>query len=188
MNIGPDDYEEGPERAAFMMIYERVRACYLKQITPDVRMEAINWVFSVENTEDISFALCCRVLGVRDDIIRLRLHYQFFLNWLVFPRSFSFFTSPLPDQLSGEVLYKFGEEGFDVAREAWNWPGISRPILFDRAAEKWGAAKAQWAIEHLEESGALSEIGDHFYLTGRNPSLMGKNAMNFRWSALWGKY
>lgn len=186
LSISEEDYEEGPEREAFLMLYERIRACYMKQTSPDTRQQAIKWVFSREDN-GISFDLCCRALGVRPEILRLRLQYQFFLLWFVFPNPFPFLAIGIPDIIEGEILYRFGEEGFDIAKQCWLWPGVSRLDLLASLEGRFTAHQYQVAIEKMDQLGVLSEYGDRWYLTGRNPSVYGKNSATFRWSSLWDK-
>lgn len=175
-----EDFAPGTERRAFLLLYDRVRASYLKGSDPEQRHAAINWVFTADDKPD-AFELCCAALGARAHVVRLRLHYQFYLDWTVFPAPFPFLTVPLPHDLIGQIMYEAGAEGFALAREAWLWPGIREDLLLERAG-----VTHRRSLERLEEKGIMAAQMTNWYLCGRSPSLtLREKGGTLSWSSLW---
>lgn len=186
LNINEDDYWEGPERIAFMLIRDRVTKCFDPKANPEARVEAMTWVFAGHDSEEISFELCCTAVGVRAEIVRLRLQYQLLLKLQWFSNPLPESAVDLPDVLRGEIRYYTGDEGEELCRLIWWWPGIAARDLWESLSWSHEAAEYRRALEILEEKGVVSEWLDRYYLTGRNPQLNGiRKASSFRWSSLW---
>lgn len=181
ISFDEEDFELGPQRDAFVIVRSYKNQLFGTASTPQQRWKAIEWFFtSVDNGKDVTFDLCCQALGARIDVVRLRIHYEFFLRWWIAPEEFPFLTVPVPDTIDGEVAYVAGEIGRDLATVAWNMPGITTEKLL---AEVGGGANAEMALAKLEEKFILcNQSAGNWYLTGRNPYLLRKSLEESRGS------
>jgi hypothetical protein len=196
-----DDFEEGAERNAFLVVEDHARKLFAAKSAQKHINSAIDFFFTVEDKgTEITFPLCCDVLGARVDILRLRIQYEWWLRGTIFTGPFPFMTVPVPRTIAGEITYYGGEEGYALAREAWVQPGITSSELIEGVAELDGFAKEKLkvAMERLEERFLMSSQGSLCYVTGRNPLLLnmraesvyGINLMrggSFYWSRLFGR-
>lgn len=135
-------------------------------------LKAAHWVFGRSNT-DFNMEKCCGVLGTRRDVLRLRIHYEFWRRWYVFPIEFPFMIDPVPDSVDGELFMIGGQEGYALARAAWGQPGIRTAALMASARESTGKSeeKLREVLQTLADKYLMSQQNDSWYLTGRNPVL-----------------
>jgi hypothetical protein len=171
LSFGPDDFEEGPERDAFVIIRQHKHRIFGSRTTPSSILKSIEWFFTAEDDgQTATFDLCCGALGVRADVLRLRLQYEFFLRWWVAPRPFEFLCSPVPDMIMADVAYSCPETGRTLASLVWRNPGIGTEAL---VAELGHEAQIKRDLTRLDEQCLICEQGTGtWYLTGRNPFLM----------------
>ncbi len=168
--LDEEDFEEGVPRLAFRIIKANVEALFAKKMAADIYVKAAQWVFG-PTLGDWSFDRCCAVLGARKDVIRLRIHYEFWRRWYVFPVEFPFLIDPVPEAVADEIFIISGDEGYDLARAAWNQPGIRSVDLLLEASKGAVTEKYRTALERLADRYMLSQQNDCWYLTGRNPAL-----------------
>lgn len=168
--LDEEDFEEGVTRLAFRIIKANVEAMFAKKLPSEVYVTAAQWVFG-PTLGDWSFDRCCDVLGARKDVIRLRIHYEFWRRWYVFPVEFPFMIDPVPESVAGEIYIMSGDEGYDLARAAWNQPGIRSADLLKQASRGQISERYHFALERLCDRYMLSQQNDCWYLTGRNPAL-----------------
>lgn len=173
ISFDEEDFELGPQRDAFIIVRSFKNLLFGTAANPQQRWKAIEWFFSsVDNGTDVTFSLCCQALGARIDVVRLRIHYEFFLRWWIAAEEFPFLTVPVPDTIDGEVAYVAGEIGRDLATVAWNSPGITTESLLAAVGH---SPKAVDALHRLEEKFILcNQSAGNWYLTGRNPYLLRK--------------
>ena len=164
------DFEEGMPRLAFRIIQANVEALFAKKMVPESYVKAAQWVFG-RSFGEWTFENCCAVLGARIDVIRLRVHYEFWLRWYCFPVDFPFMIDPVPDAVADEIFIISGDEGSDLARAAWMQPGIRSFDLLRHASRGRNEDKYRYALEMLADKYILSQKNDCWYLTGRNPAL-----------------
>lgn len=168
-----EDFEEGGERISFMMVRANILALFDKKRKPAEVLKAAEWVFGRPDTP-FTFERCCANLGTRKDVLRLRIHYEFWRTWYVLPIEFPFLIEPLPSIVADEIYMLCGDEGIDLARAAWMKPGIRAIELLQIAS---GMEKAPdsyiRALELLGNKYFMSQQGDYWYLTGRNPIVRG---------------
>ncbi len=192
-----EDFEEGaPRKAAIIIIHyasqlfpdilaKRGRKPKLKSTPAELR-EAIDFVFGHASADEMNFNLCCRAIGARRDILRIRFHYEFWLRRMVFPNPFPFLTDPLPEILENEAMIVASWSSVDLLREAWVQPGILTSDLIERVGGDRSKRAAE--LQRLERSRLMSRFVDHWYATGRNPALdtleCGK-AARLCWAKLW---
>lgn len=165
-----EDFEDGAERLAFLILKSNVDALFNKKSKPDDYIKATRWLFGRYESKT-SMETCCLTLGVRKDVLRLRIHYEFWRRWVVLPIEFPFLTDPVPDVVEGEIFILAGQEGFELSRAAWMQPGIRTSELIEKLAPAGEEQKYVDALQTLSEKYILSRQGDSWYLTGRNPSL-----------------
>lgn len=168
--LDEEDFEAGVPRLAFRIVKANVEALFAKKMKPDDYVKAAQWVFG-PTLGDWSFDRCCEVLGARKDVIRLRIHYEFWRRWYVFPVEFPFLIDPVPEAVADEIYIMSGDEGYDLARAAWNQPGIRSRDLLAQASRGQVTEKYRVALERLADRYMLSQQNDCWYLTGRNPAL-----------------
>ncbi|HHN1486346.1 TPA: hypothetical protein ACRNDU_005634 [Pseudomonas aeruginosa] len=168
--LDEEDFEDGVTRLAFRIIKANVEALFAKKLPTDVYVTAAQWVFG-PTLGDWAFDKCCEVLGARKDVIRLRIHYEFWRRWYVFPVEFPFMIDPVPEAVADEIFILAGDEGYDLARVAWGQPGIRSADLLALASGGNVTEAYRSALERLSDRYMLSQQNDCWYLTGRNPAL-----------------
>lgn len=172
ISFSEEDFEEGPQRHAFIIIKSFKKKLFGTDADGRARWEAIEWFFTLQdNGRDPTFDLCCRALSARVGVLRLRIHYEFYLRWWISPVAFPFMTVPVPDLIDGEVAFVAGEEGRDLATMAWNRPGIGTDDLLSVCGD---TPDTRRALSRLDDKLLLCEQDGHWYLTGRNPYLLRK--------------
>ena len=77
----------------------------------------------------------------------------------------------MPDTVEGEIYVVAGEDGYELARAAWLQPGIRSAALIAQAAPPGREDGLRAALMQLSERYIMSQQGDAWYLTGRNPAL-----------------
>ncbi len=169
-----EDFEDERERGAFLLLCEKLRNCWASEAGERDRSIALDWVFTITDQEGPSFDLCCRALGIRPHVVRMRLHFQWYLAGRRFERPFPFFLVPIPNALEGELLYWGGEEAVVLATRAWRFPGTAN------IAHTTEEMKLAWM---LEERGFLGETGGGWYVIGRNPQKI--HYASRGWASLW---
>ena len=198
--ITAEDFEAGPERDAYIIIETNKNWLFGHSATYESQRKAIDFFFTLEDNGSATFELCCQALFARKDLIRLRVHYEFWLRWIVFKQEFPFMTVPLPGILEGEVVYHAGPEGIELASEAWLRPGIpqSELLMYASGADTLDKVPQKYlsALQVLEDRFILSEKNETWYITGRNPLLRrlqidketGRpgGSATVSWSKLWG--
>ncbi|WP_425953178.1 hypothetical protein [Ralstonia pseudosolanacearum] len=169
-NLSEEDFEEGTDRLAFRIIKANVEALFDRKRKPADHVKAAQWVFG-RTLGEVNFARCCETLCTRKDVLRLRIHYEFWRRWYVFPTEFPFLIDPVPDAVEGEIYIVAGDEGYDLARTAWLQPGVRSAELIEEASGGTNTDRYRRALELLAERYLMSQQGDSWYLTGRNPML-----------------
>jgi hypothetical protein len=168
ISFSEEDFE-GPQRDAFVLIRHYKNLLFGASSKPEDQWKAIDWFFTVQDDGKATFDVACRAFGARIDVVRLRIHYEFFLGWKVVPQDFPFLTVPVPDLISGEIAYIAGEQGHRLAHSCWNRPGIkTAQLLAIAGTDKETVA----ALLRLEDKFILSQKEDHWWCTGRNPYLL----------------
>lgn len=170
MSFSEEDFE-GAQRSAFILIRHYKNLLFGASSKAKDQWKAIDWFFTLtDDGVEPTFDLCCRAFGARIDVVRLRIHYEFFLRWTVMPCDFPFMTVPVPDIIAGEVAYIGGDAAQRLAHIAWNRPGIKTKELLALAGNTSATTSA---LAQLEDKLILCQQSEGFwYLTGRNPFLL----------------
>lgn len=190
--VSEDSFEDGAERNAFRLIRHHAQRLAGKKTSRIDRADSTKWLFGAneDDGQSISLELCCRVLDARADVIRLRLNYELWRNWMIFQSSFSFITVPVPEVIRGEIIYIGGNLGLQLCQEAWLKPGITAEEMVANVAgvsvddlAKVPAdmiSKYRTAINNLEDRLLLSQQQNNWFLTGRNPTLLLERIANHK--------
>jgi hypothetical protein len=168
ISFSEEDFE-GPQRDAFVLIRHYKNLLFGAASKPEDQWKAIDWFFTLQDDGKATFDVACRAFGARIDVVRLRIHYEFFLRWFVVPVDFPFLTVSVPDIVAGEIAYIGGEPGQELARACWNRPGITTTKLLEIAGTD---KETLSALARLEDKFILSQQEEHWYCTGRNPYLL----------------
>lgn len=199
--ITAEDFPEGAERNSYLIIEAYANHLFATKAKVLDVDKAITFFFTIEdNGEDITFPLCCSVLNSRIDVLRLRLHYEWWLRGTIFTGPFPFLTVPVPDVISGEITYYSGQAGYALARECWVQPGIheSELIACVHELDDYSPEKLRECLHVLESRLLMSCQADRWYVTGRNPMQLNMRAEEiyggqllrggtYHWSRLFGK-
>lgn len=154
------------------MLKANIECLFDKKSKADKLIQAAHWVFG-RTVGEWSMEGCCLTLGARRDVLRLRIHYEFWRRWIVFPIPFPFLIDNVPDTVEGQIYMEGGNEGYALARAAWLQPGIRTAQLLEEAMKYHESTeeKVRKALQALSEEYILSQQTDSWYLTGRNPIL-----------------
>ena len=173
--ITVEDFDTREERISFLAVEKHKIDLFGHKATSQNRRAAIEWFFCHADDGGLTFNVCAALLDSRPDVLRLRIHYEFWLRWMVFSEEFPFMTVPIPEIIRGEILYNSSMQGVEVAQEAWLQPGLSTDELLMKAAGtasiKDVPIEYKKALDLLETCYILSVQHEGWYLTGRNPLL-----------------
>ena len=160
------------ERLSYTVLKANIDCLFDKKSKPEKLVKAAQWVFG-PGEGPFNMEGCCISLGARRDVLRLRVHFEFWRRWIVFPITFPFLIDPVPELVEGQVFMCAGKEGYALARAAWHQPGIRTAQLLATAAaqSEADADRLREALQVLSEQYVLSQQTDSWYLTGRNPIL-----------------
>ncbi len=149
------------------------------------RLLAVDWIFTPERVEvesGLSFDLCCRAVGLRPVLLRIRVMYQLYSSCVPLPHPLSPQAVSLPREIEREVRQRSGEVGVRLAKTIWYWPGV-RADLLSRSLPAIDDHQRMVVTERLEESGHLARCNGFWFLVGRNPMALGLRGRNrFFWS------
>lgn len=163
-----EDFEE-EEELAVITLTKHLRDCYQVSISANRRKQALNFVFAGQESNDgVDFTTCCEVLSVRENVLKTRLMFEFYIRWIVC-EDMPFLTLPLPEDLANEVIFHAGLTGLEISRMAWQNPGMRLEAICSRIDGFFSEKDLRAAAARLEQTGLLSMRGDNVYFTGRNP-------------------
>lgn len=189
-----ESFEEGPPREAYKVIERFGRALLFVGEDLALKAKSIDFFF-VPSEDRITFFDCCEAIdpSIRPGVLLLRLQYEFWRKWFVFPNPLPEGACGLPEQAKGPASFAAGPEGVWVAQEAWFHPGIDTRRLIERSrivSPISSEASLRETVGKLEAAGVLCHSEpDHWYATGRNPTLTGdgetrKTGGSVVWSAM----
>lgn len=184
--IDIDDFE-GPHQYIFANIKQQIRnACNINTTWVN-RKRAAYWVFCSrsENSKGISFAESCRALGARRTVIQARVHYQLYRAGVPYQEPLDFLCDPLPEAMMGEMMYQYGQNGLDIARIMWHWPGVRADHLLSEIKSRLGipAEDAQQILMRMEQMGYVAIKHGFWFFISRNPDVFTiAGRRRFQWS------
>lgn len=194
--ITAEDFTEGPERDAFLLVFGS--AWDLFEGTHQGRRKLALDFFFCASDQKITFDDTILALGegLRPDLFRARLMLEFWLRerdqraagkpglWLMPHLGFS--ARPLPEAFEQLVLsycFDAAEEALAIAREVWLEPGVSEHVALNRAQGRMQRQISGWdrpstlvfALELLISSHLVSPVGligeGNLFFTAKNPLL-----------------
>lgn len=173
--VTEEDFPPGPQRKAFIFIRHFAHNLCAKKTEVADRAIAARWLFSVIDSNEVTFELCCRAVSARPDVVRLRLQYELWKRWIIFDKPIPRLVVPVPDILFDDIQQVSGIEGHHIAQIAWEWPGIKTNTLLLAAADCETLDQVPeayyTAFASLDRLHILSPKDEGWWLTGRNPML-----------------
>jgi hypothetical protein len=187
--ITHEDFEEGIERKAFLLIYGHAFNLF-EGVKHSLRSQAIEFFFSAPSDDRLTFDDAAAAISseIRTDVLRLRIVYEFWLRWWIL-RPFDQSSLPVPELIKTAALIHAGEEGQALVSEIWYQPGVEAKEAILRAMEVLEASgkksvnaqsmiqalsaliKSDFLVSPREREGENGEVLRDLYVTGRNPAL-----------------
>lgn len=177
--ITHEDFEEGPERDAFLLIYGYAEHLFesnlLKPFEFDKRKEnAINFFFCETLAGlHLADAVNCIDEQIRVDVLRLRFMLEFWMrDWALPPMPTS--AVELPARIELMAAQHGGVIGIELASGAWLEPGITAEKLLNQAVDTDDPElikQVRNSFIALVDSYILSISKGKVYITGKNPIL-----------------
>ena len=179
--ITHEDFEEGPERDAFLLIYGYAENLFSETKTSDFKPD------DLVKTRAVDFFFCRSIGGlhlddavnciddtIRIDVIRLRFMLEFWIRgWQLPPMPTT--ADPLPTRIEVTAATRSGLIGIALAREAWYRPGIDAKTLMSMVIDDDSTPdvteKVKTALSELVCDYVLSINDGKVYTTGKNPIL-----------------
>jgi hypothetical protein len=191
--ITAEDFEEGIQRDAYILIETYSKKLLLANSSAPKRNEALRFFF-IRDENAIDFQDCCEAIdpNIRPGVILLRLQYEFWLRWFVLASPLPGSAIDLPFEAQGLASYIADNIGVTLAREAWFQPGLDSASLVDRTRSLLPPSlhdRIKPTLIKLSDANVLSFAEpDHWYVTGRNPALYSQareaRLSTITWSAL----
>lgn len=181
--VDEEDFLDETEREVFIKVKKAVRAACNVNTPRAERRKAVEWIFvpTAEDRDRLTFALCCRALGIRDYLLQVRLQYQFYSSCILFQEPLPFLAVTVPAVLASEILYHTGEDGLALAKSIWDCPGYRADVLQRNHAGQ--VRNFLSTLLDLEERGYIAKHHGFWFFTGRNPDLLSPNRRRgFSWS------
>ena len=192
--ITHEDFEEGYERDAFLMIYGHAYNLFEPDTSRSKEDQAVSAARALDfffclSDDDVTFEDAANALSngyafeeqVRIDVVRLRFMYEFWQRWKVIP-TLGPLSCLLPSRVEALAAFHGGIEGTILCKEAWQSPGIEIHELIDRAIYVLGdrhfyqgttpQESLMTCLDNLLIEYVLSARGGNIYVTGKNPQRM----------------
>lgn len=176
-SITADDFEEGHQRDAFVIIQEFYRVLLNSDSKMHSRLKAIEFFFCPATQQRINFDEAAVAIdpNIRPDVFRLRLMFEFWNRWTVFGQELPEDALPPPDRVMSMANY-YGPAAVALVTECWFYPGIEEPELFERAENyldqnelSYNKIHLQREFKNLVSNYILSMKTNSVYCTGKNP-------------------
>lgn len=171
-----EDFEDGPQREAFLLIYGQALNLFEGK-TVGGRNRAVEFFFCF-NPDELTFDDASAAISedIRRDVFRLRVMYEFWLGWYILP-AMPFTMAALPAQVEDWASAADGIAGVVMAQVVWQNPSITQSDALQIAKKRLENVGINLldedlvqAIKKLRENYILSVQNENLYLTGKNPS------------------
>ena len=185
--ITHEDFDEGPERDAFLLIFgyaehlfDGVKKSDFNPKDPK-KLKALRFFFC-RTLAELNFedAVMCIDNQIRSDVIRLRFMLEFWLRGWTMP-ALPEDADGLPSRIELMAAQREAMIGVTLAREAWFQPGIPAEKLLDLVLDGRGEdvrEKIKHAFKDLVIDYVLSIADGKVYTTGKNPILELEDKLN----------
>ena len=173
-HITEEDFEAGADRFAFSLIDHHANLLFRRTSKAHDIAAAIDFFFTMTDNGRLTFNACCGVLRARQDVLRLRIQYEWWLRGTIFTGPFPCMCVPVPRDIASEIIYYAGHNGYALAREAFVQPGIDQTELLEVVSKEERSNKRELitALDALEDRFLMSSQAGRWWTTGRNPMLM----------------
>jgi hypothetical protein len=174
--ITHEDFDEGVERDAFLLIYGYASTLFsqdkIHKAADENAQEAIDFFFTKHPGRlNLDEAAQCIDTQIRSDVLRLRFMLEFWLRgWKLAPLKLT--AVDLPSRMELMAARVASINGVVLTREVWFQPGIGIDDLVKQvisADSSCVAADMHRAISDLCDSYVLSHNAGKLYATGKNP-------------------
>jgi len=181
--ITHEDFEEGIERDAFLLIYGYAEMLF-ESSQPELhgalntlslkQKRALEFFFCNRATElNFEEAAACIDAEIRVDVLRMRIMYELWLRKSIVGALPSD-SVPIPSRVELMAARFGGIAAIQMAQEAWFNPGIEGKALLQMVGGDINSPsylQAQKALNELVEAYVLSVADTRIYCTGVNPLL-----------------
>lgn len=185
--ITHEDFDEGPERDAFLLIFGYAEHLFESpERTPfkddDIKkINALNFFFC-RSTDTLTFEDAVAVIDshIRLDVLRLRFMLEFWMRGWKIP-ALPWNADALPSRIELMAAQYEGVTGIALAREAWFEPGIDAADLIERVLDDKDESvrnTIKTAFKDLVLNYVLSIQDGKVYTTGKNPILEFEDKLN----------
>lgn len=177
--ITHEDFQEGPEQDAFLLIYG-----YSENLFESQNSKML--VFNAKKERAINFFFCKTLMGlhledavacidtsIRIDVLRLRFMLEFWMRDWVLPLM-PITADELPARVELMAAQHGGVIGVELASGAWLEPGITAEKLLQQAADSDDVEvikQVKKSFIGLVDAYILSISKGKVYTTGKNPIL-----------------
>jgi hypothetical protein len=185
--ITHEDFDEGPERDAFLLIFGYAEHLFEGsdkkpfEMDDPKKLKAIRFFFCRTRQEmNLEDAVGCIDNQIRTDVLRLRFMLEFWLRGWTLP--------PMPEDADGvpsriELMaaQHGGMIGLSIAKEVWYHPGIDAAKLLEIVLEDRSDKirdQINQAFKDMVCSYILSLADTKVYITGKNPILELEDKLN----------
>jgi hypothetical protein len=178
--ITHEDFEQGPQRDAFLLIYGYAENLFVSN--DDGKIERAIEFFFCNRITSISFeeAAACIDSFIRTDVLRLRFVYEFWLRkWDRGPLPVD--AVELPSRVELMAASSGGMVAMELAHAVWMQPGICIKELFKMMTEGETEARitlVDKALTDMLNAYILSMADKKVYVTGKNPVLEFEDKVN----------
>lgn len=174
--ITDKDFDEGPERDAFLYLKHFISHLLIQDIPDVLRQQAYSFCFreSPDDFKGVTFDLCCAVLSCKPDVLRLRLCLAAWEKALIWTPLHLDDHCDTPELIQFAVMSHGGIAGLRLSNILWRKPGITtQDLIMESAAQRCDDEDAielfMSALGRLSSAYIISSHNDRWYLTGSNP-------------------
>lgn len=174
--ITHEDFDEGVERDAFLLIYGYASTLFAQdkafKSSDKNAQEAIDFFFTKHPGRlNLDEAAQCIDTQIRSDVLRLRFMLEFWLRgWKLVPLKLT--AVDLPSRMELMAARIASINGVVLTREVWFQPGIAVDDLVKQVLKSDSScldADIRRAISDLCDNYVLSHNAGKLYATGKNP-------------------
>lgn len=185
--ITHEDFDEGPERDAFLLIFGYAEHLFDGSdkkpfdLKDSKKLKAIRFFFCRTLHEmNLEDAVGCIDNQIRTDVLRLRFMLEFWLRGWKLP-AMPEDADGVPSRIELMAAQHGGMIGMSIAKEVWYQPGIDAAELLERVLEGRGdniREMIKQAFKDMVCDYILSLTESKVYITGKNPILELEDKLN----------
>ncbi|MDI9335469.1 MAG: hypothetical protein QM520_00325 [Gammaproteobacteria bacterium] len=166
--ITAKDYPAGPQRMAFILLQKAIHGLLI----PNINSDSLDLAYCFQKFESHqpTFLVCCKVLAMRPDILRLRIQFEWWRRQSHFDAEVKFSFCPVPQFVWQHKIFAYHLPAIAIVRETWRQPGLTIPDLWEKIEQLDGydASSLETSLQLLKNDGIISVHQQSLYMTGRN--------------------